>query len=209
MRPSWSIDDLKHAVRISYCISDVCRELCISVRGRNFDTIKKWIKEHNLDTSHFKSKSELVKERSFVKKYVQDADVFKVGTVKQATLKKHLRNHVPYVCSICRLEPTWNFKELVLHLDHIDGNSQNNQLSNLRFLCPNCHSQTPTYSGKKKKTTDPNWRRGPKLARRKVVWPTKDELEKLFKEHSVVSISRMFGVSDTAVRKWAKTYNLI
>jgi 5-methylcytosine-specific restriction endonuclease McrA len=31
------------------------------------------------------------------------------------------------------------------HVDHIDGNAANNVFSNLRLLCPNCHSLTPTY----------------------------------------------------------------
>jgi 5-methylcytosine-specific restriction endonuclease McrA len=35
---------------------------------------------------------------------------------------------------------------MVLHVDHVDGNSDNHVPSNLRFLCPNCHSQTDTYS---------------------------------------------------------------
>lgn len=39
-------------------------------------------------------------------------------------------------------------KPLVLELDHIDGNNQNDQRHNLRYLCPNCHSQTPTFRGK-------------------------------------------------------------
>lgn len=37
---------------------------------------------------------------------------------------------------------------LTLHLEHIDGNSENNEKSNLCLLCPNCHSQTLTYKGK-------------------------------------------------------------
>ena len=42
-----------------------------------------------------------------------------------------------------------NGKKITLQLDHIDGDNNNNKLENLRFLCPNCHSQTETHSVKK------------------------------------------------------------
>ena len=51
----------------------------------------------------------------------------------------------------CNITNVWNGKKLVLHLDHIDGNSNNHKLNNLRLLCPNCHSQTETFSGKSSK----------------------------------------------------------
>jgi hypothetical protein len=38
-----------------------------------------------------------------------------------------------------------------LELDHIDGNYQNNALGNLRLMCPNCHSLTPTFRGRNKR----------------------------------------------------------
>lgn len=34
-----------------------------------------------------------------------------------------------------------------IEIEHIDGNSENNNLNNLELLCPNCHSLTPTYKG--------------------------------------------------------------
>ena len=56
----------------------------------------------------------------------------------------------------------WDGKPLVLHLDHINGDHSDNRIENLRILCPNCHSQTLTYCGKKntpfqyKKKRDPS-----------------------------------------------------
>lgn len=45
-------------------------------------------------------------------------------------------------------EPIWNGRLLVLQVDHIDGDDSNNLVENLRFACPNCHTQTETYSNK-------------------------------------------------------------
>lgn len=52
-------------------------------------------------------------------------------------------------CEICNITE-WNGSKLSMQLDHIDGNSHNHLLSNLRMICPNCHSQTETYCGKNK-----------------------------------------------------------
>lgn len=52
-------------------------------------------------------------------------------------------------CNICKLK-TWNNQKISLEIDHIDGCSINNKMENLRLLCPNCHSQTPTYKSKNK-----------------------------------------------------------
>ena len=47
------------------------------------------------------------------------------------------------------------------------------------------------------------------LVQRKCNRPAKKELKKLIDAHSWVKLGRMFGVSDNAVRKWAKGYELL
>lgn len=47
-------------------------------------------------------------------------------------------------CESCKL-PEWLGKPITLELEHIDGDRKNNIKSNLKLLCPNCHSQTPTW----------------------------------------------------------------
>ena len=54
-----------------------------------------------------------------------------------------------YKCASCGIDKH-NGLPIVLELDHIDGNYTNNTEQNLRCLCPNCHSQTPTYKSKNK-----------------------------------------------------------
>jgi 5-methylcytosine-specific restriction endonuclease McrA len=48
------------------------------------------------------------------------------------------------VCGFSR----WQGKPISLHVDHVDGNPYDHSLSNLRLICPNCHTQTPTYGGR-------------------------------------------------------------
>ena len=62
-------------------------------------------------------------------------------------LKRYLVKTVGDFCVLCKHSGEWNGLPLVLELDHIDGNSDNCLPSNLRLLCPNCHSQQPTSKG--------------------------------------------------------------
>lgn len=54
-------------------------------------------------------------------------------------------------CAVCGLGPEWNGRELVLVLDHVNGINDDYRLRNLRMLCPNCDSQSPTFAGRNKK----------------------------------------------------------
>lgn len=51
-------------------------------------------------------------------------------------------------CESCGIPRFWNNKELLFEIDHIDGNRSNNYFSNLKCICPNCHSQTDTFRAK-------------------------------------------------------------
>jgi 5-methylcytosine-specific restriction endonuclease McrA len=55
-------------------------------------------------------------------------------------------------CTECGLGNIWNNKTIILQVDHIDGNRRNNLITNLRLLCPNCHSQTDTWGSKKRQS---------------------------------------------------------
>ncbi len=58
--------------------------------------------------------------------------------------KKIVLEEQEYKCSHCELD-VWMGLSITLELDHIDGNNKNNVRSNLRCLCPNCHSITDTW----------------------------------------------------------------
>ena len=54
-------------------------------------------------------------------------------------------------CYCCGLLPIWCGAPLTLQLDHINGMRGDHRLENLRLVCPNCHSQTATYAGRRNK----------------------------------------------------------
>ena len=53
-------------------------------------------------------------------------------------------------CNKCGISH-WNGERITLEYEHRDGNNQNNNRDNVEALCPNCHSQTKTWRGRKNK----------------------------------------------------------
>lgn len=68
------------------------------------------------------------------------------GTTAKGTIKRYLAEQKEG-CWSCGVSD-WMGQPLVLELEHIDGNSDNNQEENLSLMCPNCHSLTPTYKNR-------------------------------------------------------------
>lgn len=68
---------------------------------------------------------------------------------ERSVLRRHIAEERSYTCNECGISE-WNNKQITLQVDHIDGNAGNNEPSNLRLICPNCHSQTATFGAKNK-----------------------------------------------------------
>ncbi len=114
--------------------------------GVNPSTFRRYAKVYGLYVTNQGGKGE--SRDYFRPSKVETKDLLQKGVyTKSAVLKSRLLTEglIENVCDECKLGPTWNNKPLVLHLDHIDGDNINNERSNLRLLCPNCHSQTSTY----------------------------------------------------------------
>lgn len=130
-RYNFTNEEYRQAVLQAKSIAEVCRNLGILPKGANYDTIRAKISELNLDASHFvripHNKGKLIAKNP-----------------KRDTLKKHLIHERGHQCQKCE-NTEWLGQPITLELEHIDGDNQNNERSNLLLLCPNCHSQTPTW----------------------------------------------------------------
>jgi hypothetical protein len=104
---------------------------------------------NDISISHFVKKAP-------TKRYT-DEEIFKENS--EYTSMKPIKNKLinkykwKYECNICKITK-WNDKQITLDIDHINGNHSDNRIENLRFLCPNCHSQTDTYKGRNLKNKE-------------------------------------------------------
>lgn len=153
---SLSREELEYLVENSLTFSECLDKIGVertgpknSFYGRVFDALKETLDKYNIDYSHF---SQFVG----IKKYSDNSKVdiksyFSNNTNRGTTAMKRIilrENLIEYKCSCCGNKGEWNGKELSLQLHHINGKRTDNELSNLTFLCPNCHSQTDNYCGK-------------------------------------------------------------
>ena len=149
-----SAEEFQQIIQESQSYAECCRKIGYSDKGRyGPDQIKKRCAELNLDTSHFSSTAAANRAS---RKYTLDEILVENSEYKNiARLKIRLveEKRLDYVCAICGNNGFWNNKPLTLTLDHINGQHLDHRIENLRFLCPNCHSQTETFSGKNKTTT--------------------------------------------------------
>jgi hypothetical protein len=68
--------------------------------------------------------------------------------VRDASIREFLIERQGGGCEICGNPPTWNSKDITFIVDHVDGNYENNYPENVRAICPNCNSQTDSFSGR-------------------------------------------------------------
>ncbi len=209
----WSVskEQLESIILKSSSYSEILRKLNIFSQGSNINTLKRRIEYENIDATHIKKGLNSNKGRKFGpnKNKIPNNKLFveNSNTVRSVIrLRLMQESIIPYSCSDCGLLPTWNGKPISMVLDHINGVPNDNRLENLRFLCPNCNSQTETFAGRNIKRD-----KKPKISipRKRKFEVTKEELQELLKNNSFVSIGKMFGVSDNAIRKRCKLLEIL
>jgi hypothetical protein len=143
--------ELVQAVTTSFSYRQVLLKLDLRPAGGNYDSLKQRIADLGLDISHFThqgwSKNKKLGARRSLSEHLTNKHPIQSYKLKLKLLKEGIKLHR---CESCNLTE-WLGHPIPLELDHINGNNQDNSLSNLRLLCPNCHSFTPTYRGKKRR----------------------------------------------------------
>lgn len=133
-------------VQNSNSYSDCLRALGLGTRGgSSTDILKRRITELNCSIEHFgKIGQSATAKYSLEEILVENSSYMNISRLKQRLVKE---KKMEYKCQICGISE-WLNNPITLQLDHINGINNDHRITNLRFLCPNCHSQTDTYAGK-------------------------------------------------------------
>ncbi|MBN2197770.1 HNH endonuclease [Candidatus Wolfebacteria bacterium] len=153
-RRSWTEKQLKDAVKKSFSYRQVLSKLNLREVGGNYEQVKKYIKEYELDISHFKGRGWNAGLRGIGKPRIPIEKILvKNNDFQSFKLKKRLFNAglKPRYYEECGWAEKTKDGYLPLELDHINGDRHDNRIENLRVLCPNCHSLKPTHRGRIKK----------------------------------------------------------
>lgn len=145
-----SEEEFRTIVAAADSYSDILRQLGLTARGgSSLDVLKRRITELNCSTTHFGQKASIIAPNikySLDDILVENSPYTAISRLKIRLVKE---NRLEYKCACCGISE-WMGKPISLQLDHINGKNNDHRIENLRFLCPNCHSQTETYAGKNK-----------------------------------------------------------
>lgn len=230
-------ENLINLVKDSKSVSDVARKLGKKkLSGGSITYLSNKIKKFGIDTSHFKD-YHYTNRRIANKKHWSEILVKKTHDLRVPAFRLRrslIESGRAYACEFCHLSDEWNGKELRLQVDHINGDWLDNAPDNLRFLCPNCHSQTDGFNGSKGLTSVTKSSQSRKVkdnkskkqcecgkiinrrnrqckicrykSKEKIQWPNYDDLKTMVESSSYLAVSRELGVSDNAVRKRLKNH---
>ena len=154
----YSKEQLEPIVKSNLSVAGVIATLGLRQSGGNHSHLKSVFSKLGISTDHFKGQGANFgvhhKGGNAKKPYRQ---VLVLGKENGRRTKGNILRRAlidsgrPNKCEGCGTGTEWNGKPLVLTPDHKNGKAWDNRPSNLELLCPNCHSQTPTFAGRNKK----------------------------------------------------------
>ncbi len=204
-------------------ISEALRAMGIETLPGNYKYFKKVVKLNHIDITHF-TPGRSFGPRPNRRKPLNELllpNIYPHKRLKERLLSAGLLDNKCEGCQITEWKTSIGTYPLSLHLDHKNGDWMDNRLDNLRLLCPNCHSITDTYCGKKnRKNIAPKYCNCGKIIFRssnrckkcfdkephttKIKWPSIAKIKSKLKDMSFEALARELGVSSNAIRKYLR-----
>lgn len=149
---TWTDDQLTLAVAASRSMAQVLTALGLQATGANYAGMRRHIERLGLDSGHFTGQRWAAGGPSprpgqpLAEILVENSTYGDTTWLKRRLLAAGLLENHCYRCELTE----WLGEPISLQLEHRNGNHRDHRLANLCLLCPNCHSQTPTFAGRNK-----------------------------------------------------------
>ncbi|MER7457617.1 hypothetical protein [Micromonospora sp. NPDC126480] len=156
VRYRYTPEVLAEAAAAAHSVTEVMRLLGVRVSGGSHAHISRRLKHFGIDTTHFTGQAH---SRGRPGRSRPSHEVLvRLPPNARRIPGARLRRALAFIglseeCEVCEVGPVWQGRPLTLHVDHVNGDFLDNRPPNLRFLCPNCHSQTDTYAGRNQPAT--------------------------------------------------------
>jgi Zn finger protein HypA/HybF involved in hydrogenase expression len=237
--PEYSEQEAREAIAASLTVTEALRRLGMCPTGNAPKILRKYIAEWRIPIDHFDP--DLARRRALeraritarpledllVRNSTARGSKFKVRLYREGLKQPR--------CELCGQGETWRGRPMALILDHVNGDSRDNRLENLRIVCPNCNATLDTHCGSNASRLPsertcarcgsafrPKYRnhrycsrdcgqraarsRAPHPDRRKVERPPYEQLVAEIEALGYSAVGRKYDVSDNAIRKWVRGY---
>jgi len=234
--PRYSEAEARRAIAESISCSEALRRLGMCASGGSHRILKKYAQLWGISTKHWDPyaavRGQGPRRRRPIDEILVEHSPFARHHLKERVYAEGLKQPI---CELCGQGEVWRGKVMGLILDHVNGVSDDNRLSNLRIVCPNCAATLDTHCARKRrlirvdqeclrcgKSFRPRdgrqrycsrecgmrWDRSgiPRPAARKVDRPPYSQLLREVRAVGFLATGRRYGVTDNAIRKWLRQY---
>jgi HNH endonuclease len=235
--PRYTEAEARAAVAASHSYAEALRRLGMCSTGGGWLVLKKYVDVWGICTKHFDPDVARNRVLSPNRSKPLEEVLVRGSKAKGTHLKERLyaKGMKSPTCELCEQGEAWRGARMSLILDHVNGDSSDNRLENLRILCPNCNATLDTHCGRNGRSIPlerlcarcqqpfrPKYRShrycsrdcgvrhdrrgGARPGARKVERPPYARLRREVAAMGYCAVGRRYGVSDNAVRKWLRQY---
>jgi hypothetical protein len=230
--PRYSEQELRKVVAGATSLSQVLRHFGLRPAGGNHRLLRGWLEKWGISTEHFTLQWDPPpRERIPLPAILVEGSTYSRGHLKRRLYEEGVKERR---CELCGQGEKWHGVRMALILDHVNGVPNDNRIENLRIVCPNCAATLETHCGRQNRLPDEVRaclhcgeafrtrhsrqrycsrpcavhapKSGARPARRRVERPPYERLVAEVAATSWSAVGRRYGVSDNAVRKWARAY---